>query len=399
MGLQLVRGAAPGRAVVPDRLRQPVPGLTGDVAALSLPVADRRQPPLVAVLRRHQPTNATEPRLAAVLHHRRHRRAVRGEVAGVRSDRPRATPGRRVRGVLWRAPRPPRSGAVGLLRHRHRPRGRADEGHRAVPRARGRRVHRDVLGPHPDVAQGCDAVTKLVDSWHSQHLDRSVEVARWGDVGRPVLVFPTAGGDAQEIERFQVVDACSELIADGRVKVYSCDSVNGRAMLVGEGDSLHRSWLLRRFIEFIGHELVPAIRADCQSEDISIIAAGASIGAYNALAALCRYPHAFTDAICMSGTYDLDRFMRGPTNEHFWWASPLHHLDGLGDDHLALLRSRSVILACGGGANEDIGESWKAANALGAAGVPNRVDAWGAEWPHDWQTWRAMLPHYLGDLV
>jgi hypothetical protein len=21
---------------------------------------------------------------------------------------------------------------------------------------------------------------------------------------------------------------------------------------------------------------------------------------------------------------------------------------------------------------------------------------WGEEWPHDWNTWRAMLPHYLG---
>ncbi len=242
-------------------------------------------------------------------------------------------------------------------------------------------------------------MTKLVDSWHSGHLDREVEVARWGDVGRPVLVFPTAGGDAQEIERFHVVDACSELVSAGRVKIYSCDSVNGRALLVGEGDSLHRSWLLRRFVEFVGNELVPAIRADCQSNDIEIISAGASIGAYNALAAVCRYPDAFSAAICMSGTYDLGRFMKGPTNEHFHWASPLDHLGSLGGDHLTQLRTRAVILACGGGANEDIGESWKVANALGAAGVPNRVDDWGPDWPHDWQTWRAMLPHYLADLV
>ena len=23
-------------------------------------------------------------------------------------------------------------------------------------------------------------------------------------------------------------------------------------------------------------------------------------------------------------------------------------------------------------------------------------NGWGEEWPHDWDTWRAMLPHYLG---
>lgn len=242
-------------------------------------------------------------------------------------------------------------------------------------------------------------MTKLVDSWHSHHLDRSVEVVRWGDYGTPVLVFPTAGGDAQEIERFDVVAACSDLIESGKIKIYSCDSVNGRALLTSEGDSLHQSWLLRRFIEFIGYEVVPAIRTDCRSEDIEIIAAGSSIGAYNALAGLCRFPEVFSAAICMSGTYNLRRFVNGPVNEHFVWASPIHFLDDLEEDHLAKLKKRMVILASGEGANEDIGESWNVASVLGSNGVPNRVDSWGYDWPHDWPTWRAMLPQYLNELV
>lgn len=242
-------------------------------------------------------------------------------------------------------------------------------------------------------------MSKVNTSWYSEHLGRDVEVARWGDYGRPVLVFPTAGGDAEEIERFHVVDACSQLIDEGRIKVYSCDSVNGRAMLTHEGDSLHLSWILHQFVHFIGQELVPAIRADCRSDSIEIITAGASIGAYNALAALCRYPDVFTNAICMSGTYDLRRFMNGPTNEHFDWASPLHHVGSLPHEHLERLRKRFVVLACGGGANEDIGESWNIANVLGSAGVPNRVDDWGPQWPHDWHTWRAMLPTYLSELT
>lgn len=242
-------------------------------------------------------------------------------------------------------------------------------------------------------------MNKLTDSWHSPHLDRTVDIARWGHYGRPVLVFPTAGGDAEEIERFHVVDACGELIDAGRVKLYSCDSANGRAMLTHEGDSLHLSWILRRFVEFVRHELVPAIRADCGGDDLEIIVAGSSIGAYNALASLCRYPDVFSDAICMSGTYDLTRFMEGPTNEHFRWASPIHFVADLDDEHLETLRRRFARFACGTGANEDIGESWMAAHALGSAGIPNRVDDWGEDWPHDWQTWREMLPHYLGSLT
>ena len=101
----------------------------------------------------------------------------------------------------------------------------------------------------------------------------------------------------------------------------------------------------------------------------------------------------------MSGTYDLARFLNGPAGDDYYWASPVHGLDSLSDDHLAKLRERQVVLACGGGANEDIGETWHAAHVLGLAGVPNRVAEWGPEWPHDWHTWRAMLPLYLNELV
>ena len=67
LGLQLVRGAAEGRRVAPDRLRERLPGLAGDVVALPLPVARRRQPAVVDLLRRDQAADAADPRLAALL--------------------------------------------------------------------------------------------------------------------------------------------------------------------------------------------------------------------------------------------------------------------------------------------------------------------------------------------
>ena len=54
-----------------------------------------------------------------------------------------------------------------------------------------------------------------------------------------------------------------------------------------------------------------------------------------------------------------------------------------------------IVLASGEGRAEDLGESWRMANVLGAPGVPNRVDPWGPQWHHDWPTWRKMLPQYL----
>jgi esterase/lipase superfamily enzyme len=240
---------------------------------------------------------------------------------------------------------------------------------------------------------------KETATWYSERLGQEVRFARWGEVGQPVLIFPTAGGDAEEIERFLVIDCLAELLRDQRIKVYSCDSVAGRVMLSGDGPGAPDPGTLQdRFQEYVFHEVVPAIRNDCRSEDIGIYTAGASIGAFNALAAVCRYPTAFTRALCMSGTFDLVRFLDGrrPSRD-FYRSSPVHYLPHASAAHLEQLRKCFVLLASGEGRAEDIQESWRVAHLLGQSGVPNRVDSWGEEWHHDWPTWRAMLPKYLGE--
>ncbi|MDH3270773.1 MAG: alpha/beta hydrolase-fold protein [Gemmatimonadota bacterium] len=235
---------------------------------------------------------------------------------------------------------------------------------------------------------------KKTDSWYSQRLECDVTVARWGEIGTPFLIFPTAGGDAEEIERFLVIDTLREYLEEGLIKVYSCDSIAGRAMLRGDGTPQYRMWLWDQFLEFVGKEVVPAIRTDCRSQDIGIMVAGSSIGALNALASICRFPESFTHALCMSGTYDLQRFLKAPITRDFYHASPVHHLADLEGPRLEKLRERFVLLASGEGEAEDIGESWRVADLLGSKGIPNRVDSWGPDWKHDWPLWRNMLHKY-----
>jgi len=239
---------------------------------------------------------------------------------------------------------------------------------------------------------------KTVERWHSDRLEQEFTVARWGHYGAPVLVFPTAGGDAEEIERHKLVEACGELLEAGRIKIYSCDSVAGRAMAASTGSPEYRMWLLNQFHQAVRHEVVPAIHADTGGPDQRIVVAGASIGAFNAVALLCRFPDVFDAAIGMSGTYRIQRFLDGAWSDDLFYSSPLDFLPGLGGDHLELLRQRRVILPSGEGEHEDIGESWAMAEVLGSKGVPNRVDSWGPETIHDWPTWWRMLPQYLDEL-
>ncbi len=224
-------------------------------------------------------------------------------------------------------------------------------------------------------------------------------MVRWGTFGQPVLLFPTAGGDAEEVERFLMMKVLAPLIDAGKIKVYSCDSAAGQAMVQREGSPQHRQWVLNQFHQYVRHEVVPAIRKDCNA-DLEVISAGASIGAFHAAAVLCRFPDVFSKAIAMSGTFDIRRFMSAEHfGDEFWVSSPIHFVPTLSGAHLEKLRTRFVLMPSGEGKAEDISESWALARVLGSKGVPNRVDSWGKETPHDWMTWRDMLPKYLSQIV
>ncbi|MEM6791309.1 MAG: alpha/beta hydrolase-fold protein [Myxococcota bacterium] len=240
---------------------------------------------------------------------------------------------------------------------------------------------------------------KTVERWLSPRLHETMTLARWGHFGQPVLLFPTAGGDAEEAERFLMLDALAPLVDSGRIKVYSVDSVAGRAWVQRRDDPRHCTWTQTHFDACVYYEVVPAIHHDCRADGIEIVTAGASIGAFNAVAALCRHPDAFGAAVAMSGTFDLEPWLGGHYDDDFYFSSPLHFVPQLTGAPREVLRRRFVLLACGGGRWEDPEQSWRMAHVLGAQGVPNRVDPWGPEWDHDWPTWRRMLPQYLDELT
>ncbi|MGE3174131.1 MAG: esterase family protein [Planctomycetota bacterium] len=238
-------------------------------------------------------------------------------------------------------------------------------------------------------------------TWKSPALGgREITLVRYGVMGQPLLLFPTAGGDAEEPERFHMIEAIGDYIQDLRLKAYCVDSIAGQAWLQ-ECDSLEQAAAVQnRFDAAIAREVVPAIRRDCNDPGAELFTAGASIGAFNALAALCRHPDLFRVAICMSGTYDMSKFLQGRRTRDYHDSSPVEFVPSLPEGrHLELLRKRFVLLTHGKGEYEDPDQSWKVERALGPRGVPNRVDEWGTEWRHDWVTWRKMLPQYLGEFL
>jgi esterase/lipase superfamily enzyme len=170
-------------------------------------------------------------------------------------------------------------------------------------------------------------------------------------------------------------------------------------MITKAGPADYRMWLLNQFHECVRWEVLPAIHADLGGQAMDVITTGASIGAFNAVAVLCRYPDVFAAAVGMSGSYRIERFYDEAWSQDLYHSAPLQFLPGLDGPQLDTLRGRFAVLASGEGDWENIGESWQMAAALGAKGIPNRVDNWGPQWSHDWHTWHQMLPQYLRELT
>jgi esterase/lipase superfamily enzyme len=236
--------------------------------------------------------------------------------------------------------------------------------------------------------------------WPTARLPEAARVARWGSFGRPVLLFPSAGGDCMELERQGVIGALAPLLEAGRIKLYSVDSIAARAWLKGRESAAHRSRIQNGFDAWVREELVPHVHRDCGGDRERIVVGGAYLGAFNAIASLCRHPEVFDSAVCLSGRYDLTGYLDGAMDPDFYFSSPLHYLPGLGDStELALLRTRAIWLACGSGRYEEPDATTRMARLVEEKGISHRLELWGDEFDHDWPTWRAMLSKYLAELA
>ena len=248
-------------------------------------------------------------------------------------------------------------------------------------------------------------------TWTTARLPQTARMARWGHFGAPVVIFPTAGGDFEEIERFQLVAALGELIDGGRIKVYSVDAIAARAWLAANTSPQECVRLEERYDSFLYEDVLRRIRVDCQNDRIEPILVGASIGAAAAVSTLCRHPDSFRAAIGLSGVYTnvygggyggAHGGSFGPNiggNPEFGGNLEFASLATLAGPQLDRLRQRVIILGSGAGDYENPAETKRLADTLGSKGVACRLELWGPTRDHTWSTWRDMLPRLLAGQI
>jgi esterase/lipase superfamily enzyme len=234
-------------------------------------------------------------------------------------------------------------------------------------------------------------------SWYSPSLNKEMPIVRYGDNGFSLLLVPTAAADYLEYERFQLMDCLKPLINEGKVSVFSIDSINNESWLNNNMNPRDKSIRHQQWNNYVFSEVIPFLKINTSNET-PVITCGASFGALHSMNLFLKRPDLINGVIAMSGVYDLTEYTKGHYDDDVYFNSPVHFIPNL-NDHSTLeeiRKSKNIHIVTGSGSYEDPESSGKFAKILYDKGISYELDIWGQEWPHDWNTWRAMLPHYLG---
>ncbi len=237
---------------------------------------------------------------------------------------------------------------------------------------------------------------RQIHRWWSPRLHKDMEVAVYGHYGFALLMFPTAGADYLEYERFGLIDRLYPFIAEGKMKVFSINSINNESWLNNSMNPRHKSIRHQQYNNYVTEEVVPFIHSHCQGL-VPVFTTGASLGAFHALNNFFRRPDIFAGTIAMSGDYDLKSYTSGYYDDDVYFNSPADYLPNLSDeDTLNRLRTnKRIIIATGQGDFENPDASRYLSGVLSAKGIPHELDVWGHDIHHDWPTWLQMLPYFI----
>jgi len=236
--------------------------------------------------------------------------------------------------------------------------------------------------------------------WWSDHLYQDMELKVYGHAGKPVVVFPCQGGRFYEWEDFHMIDAIHWFIDEGKIQVFTMDSIDKQSWANWNAHPADRARRHEDYDRYIIHEVTPFIRNRTSPEQ-KMISTGCSMGAYHSGNFFFRHPDVFDSVIAISGPASLKIFVGDYMDENVYFNSPLAYLPGLTDPwFLDQYRQSKIIFCCGQGAWEErmLSDIYALKKILEDKAIPAWIDIWGYDVNHDWPWWHKMLPYFLGQL-
>ncbi|MCK7526579.1 MAG: hypothetical protein MZV64_57805 [Ignavibacteriales bacterium] len=99
-------------------------------------------------------------------------------------------------------------------------------------------------------------MSREIHRWYSPNLNKEMEIVVYGHYGYALLMFPTAGADYLEYERFKLIDSIGGFLRDGKLKAFSINSINNESWLNNHMHPAHKAIRHQQYNRYVVEEVV-----------------------------------------------------------------------------------------------------------------------------------------------
>jgi len=218
-----------------------------------------------------------------------------------------------------------------------------------------------------------------------------MEYLWFGDRGRPVLIFPTSVGRFYQNEDFGLTGALVDKVEAGWLQLICIDSVDEESWYNKSAHPRDRARRHDDYDRYLRDEMLPYIESRAGG---NVVTLGASFGAYHAANLAGRYPGRVTKAICLSGLYDVSRYLDGYWDDLCYYHTPSAYIANMDEAWKEKLRQVEWVVATG---EHDslIAENRGLADILARKNVGCHAEFWPGVFGHDWPFWNEAVRRFI----
>jgi esterase/lipase superfamily enzyme len=207
--------------------------------------------------------------------------------------------------------------------------------------------------------------------WYSQYINREFDMLVFGSGGIPVIFFPPAKERYYYAKDSGFTSAASELINNGKIKIYTPDSFDAESWYNYEAEPSDRVKHYKNFESLIIHDIIGFIKYETNAD--KVILAGEGFGGYHALNFGLKHPDMASGIITLGSFFNIKQFIYGYYDDNCYFNNPPDYLPGLDDEwYLTNINKLKIHLAA------DINDEFFEENRnisflLSSKGIPNQL--------------------------
>ncbi len=232
--------------------------------------------------------------------------------------------------------------------------------------------------------------------WHSQYLDREMQMLVFGYSGYPIILFPPEKGNYYDSKDSGLIATVQNYLESGKIKIYSPEVIDSESWY---NFNIHPSERVKKHIVYekiVLNDIIEFAKYETGQRYVGL--AGCSFGAYHALNLAFRHPDKVNSIISMGGFFNIKQFIYGYYDDNCYFNNPPDYLPNLEDRwYIDKMRAMKIFLGTGE-YDYTIEENRFMSKLLSSKNIVHQFDVYLSA-GHDWHVWKIMFANYISKII